>query len=242
MTGKVPRTIAGLVLLVVVALATVAARIPHAREWAERSVAAAGLVSSSHWLAFCAGQVLVAICAVLPASLMAVAAGAAYGTVDGFLISAACTMLGGWIGFLLSRSMLRPWIARWIGKYGASARFDDAIAQEGWRFVCLLRISPLMPFAATSYGLGLTRIGQRAYLLGTLASLPALAGYVAIGAFGREGVTLGLAQAGPVQWIVPVLGVVAILVAAARVKRLINRVARPLPAEPGRVVEPVSGR
>ena len=56
--------------------------------------------------------------------------------------------------------------------------------------VTLLRISPVMPFALTSYGLGLTRISQRDFLAGTLASLPSLAGYVALGALGKEGLRL----------------------------------------------------
>jgi uncharacterized membrane protein YdjX (TVP38/TMEM64 family) len=56
------------------------------------------------------------------------------------------------------------------------------LAQDGWRLVCVLRVSPVMPFAMTSYALGLTGISQRAYLLGTLAALPALLGYVTVGA------------------------------------------------------------
>lgn len=224
-TARTVRVTIGFVLLAVLSAATLAARFPRTREWIERMVGQIGVLSTDHWLAFAIGQVLIAACAILPASLMAIAAGAAYGMVNGLLLSAACTMLGGWLAFLLSRSMLRPWVARLVARYGASARFDDAIADEGWRFVCLLRISPVMPFAATSYGLGLTRISQRAYLLGTLASLPALASYVAVGAFGRAGLALGYGQKGPLQWIVPVLGIVAILIAVARVKRLIDRAA-----------------
>jgi uncharacterized membrane protein YdjX (TVP38/TMEM64 family) len=208
-------------------MATVATRLPRARNGVVQLVGRIDATSTHHWLAFCGGQVLIAASGILPASLMAVAAGAAYGMAKGLMTSAICTLLGGWLAFLLSRSMLRPWIARLIGRFGASARFDDAIASEGWRFVCLLRISPVMPFAVTSYGLGLTRISQRAYLLGTLASLPALASYVALGAFGREGVALGRAQAGPLQWILPLLGVIAVFVAVARVKRLIDKAGGP---------------
>lgn len=231
MTGKTPRAVVGIVLLLGLGAATLAARFPRSRDWAWRLIDQAGALPSDHWLAFCGGQILIAACGILPASLMAMAAGAGFGMARGLAMSAACTMLGGWLAFSLSRSMLRPWIARLIGRHGASARFDDAIASEGWRFVCLLRISPVMPFAATSYGLGLTRIGQRAYLLGTLASLPALIAYVALGAFGREAIALGRADAGPLRWIVPVVGVAAILAAVARLKWLMGKAAARVPAE-----------
>ena len=38
-----------------------------------------------------------------------------------------------------------------------------------------------MPFVATSYLLGLSAISLRDYMLGTLAALPALLGYVSLG-------------------------------------------------------------
>ena len=44
----------------------------------------------------------------------------------------------------------------------------------------LLRISPVMPFAATSYMFGLSSIDPRGYILGTPASLPSLCGNVLI--------------------------------------------------------------
>ena len=53
----------------------------------------------------------------------------------------------------------------------------------------LLRASPLTPFVATSYLLGLSAISVRDYMLGTLAALPALLGYVSLGAFARAGLS-----------------------------------------------------
>ena len=129
-------------------------------------------------------------------------------------------MIGGWIAFLLARSILRPWIARLVARFPASARFDEAVATEGWRFVMLMRVSPVMPFAATSYGLGLTRVETGAYLIGTLASLPALVLYVAIGAFGRIGLGFDRLPTGPVQLLLPALGVAAIVIAVMRLRGL----------------------
>jgi uncharacterized membrane protein YdjX (TVP38/TMEM64 family) len=222
---------AGALFLLLIAAMGIA-RWPHARLWVQRL--AGGEIPTLGVASFGALQLGVAAFGILPASLMAIAAGASYGMWLGALISAAGTLLGGWIAFLLSRSVLRPFIARIVARYPASARFDEAVATEGWRFVCLMRMSPVMPFAATSYGLGLTRIGQRAYLLGTLASLPALFGYVALGAFGRAGLAAGHGQAGPLQWLLPVFGVAALVVAVWRLKRLVQPTPDVASDQPGR--------
>jgi uncharacterized membrane protein YdjX (TVP38/TMEM64 family) len=56
-----------------------------------------------------------------------------------------------------------------------------------------------MPFVATGYLLGLSAISLRDYMLGILAALPALLGYVSLGAFSRAGVSASTGAAGPFQ-------------------------------------------
>jgi uncharacterized membrane protein YdjX (TVP38/TMEM64 family) len=168
------------------------------------------------WLMFGAAQIGVAALGVLPASLMAAGAGAAFGFGPGFLLSSIGTMTGGWLAFALSRSALRPFIARLLER-GPAMAFDRAIADDGWRFVCLLRVSPLMPFAATSYGLGLTGVSHRAFLKGTLASFPALAGYVAVGAFAS------IPGAGLLHMAFIGAGVAATLALGLRINTLLRR-------------------
>jgi uncharacterized membrane protein YdjX (TVP38/TMEM64 family) len=133
------------------------------------------------WLVFLAIQIVVSASGFIPASLIGVAAGLAYGTYIGFLLSAAGTLTGGCIAFQLSRSWMRPFVQKFVSERQYLTRLDEAISREGWWLVCLLRVSPSMPFAATSYALGLTRIGLVPYLMGSLASLPALFGYVILG-------------------------------------------------------------
>jgi uncharacterized membrane protein YdjX (TVP38/TMEM64 family) len=101
-------------------------------------------------------------------------------------------------------------------------KFDDAVARNGWRFVCLMRVSPLMPFAATSYGLGLTGIDSRQFLLGTLASLPALLGYVATGAFARAGLTITQSDTSLLQGTMLALGLVATIFGGLRIQRMLR--------------------
>jgi uncharacterized membrane protein YdjX (TVP38/TMEM64 family) len=152
-----------------------------------QTVSGAGPVG---WALFTLAQTAVAMAGVVPASLMGIAAGAVYGVWQGSLMAGVGTILGGLFAFMLARSLLRPWVERLLAARadGRLVGLEAAVMRDGWRFVCLLRISPIMPFAMTSYALGLTRIAELDYFLGTLAALPALVGYVAIGALTNHGI------------------------------------------------------
>jgi uncharacterized membrane protein YdjX (TVP38/TMEM64 family) len=168
-------------------------------------------------------QIVIAASGILPASMIAVAAGATFGIVQGFALCAASTMVGGFLAFLLARSVLRPWIARWSERQPAFARLDRAIAAGDWKVACLIRLSPVMPFAATSYGLGLTRMTPANFMLGMVASLPALLGYVSLGALGKAGVTEG---SGARTWLSALtlgIGIIASLLLAAYLRSLLCR-------------------
>ncbi len=188
--------------------------IGNASAWTEVAVNWARSAGPAGWAAFVAGQMLVAMVGIVPASLLGIAAGAVYGLFGGFVLAAAGTMLGGWLAFLLARSLLRPFVQRLLARRSPEsrlARLDAEVARDGWRFVCLLRISPVMPFAVTSYALGLTEIAPADYLAGTLASLPALFGYVAVGALARYSVATaaGGPSSGPFSWVLITIGVAA---------------------------------
>ena len=142
--------------------------------------------------AFAAACFIAALAGIVPGALLGLASGAVFGLAGGFAAASAGIFAGAWAAFGLSRSYLRPLIAAWLIRSGALARLDNAVSAEDWRLVALLRVSPVMPFSLTSYALGLSGIGPRAYLLGTLASLPALLGYVALGAFGGDGARCAL--------------------------------------------------
>jgi len=161
-------------------------------------------------------QVLVAVSGVLPASLLGVAAGAIYGLVPGFLLAAVGTMAGAVVAFFLSRSLFRPTIERLIASRPRLRNFDALIAQDSWGLVCLLRISPVMPFSVTSYMLGLSSIELRSYTIGTLASLPALCGYVFIGTLADASLSAWMTGAGPRRWILFGIGGAATMVLTIR--------------------------
>jgi uncharacterized membrane protein YdjX (TVP38/TMEM64 family) len=188
-------------------------------------------LGSVGWPAAMFVQLLIALCGIVPASIGALGAGLLYGTVEGFLLCGGATLAGAMLAFMLSRSMFRPLITAMLARRPRLARLDEAVTLEGWRLVSLLRISPVMPFALTSYALGLTSLPMRDYLVGTLASLPALLLYVVLGDLTGEGVASLSAGAGQaLHRTLLVLAVAATVLLALLLGRILRR-ALALPAE-----------
>ncbi len=175
------------------------------------------------WLAMAAAQVAIAASGILPASLIGIAAGAVFGLPIGFLVAALSTLVGAALAFALSRSMFRPMIERRLARSPRLARIDRAVDRDGWKLVFLLRMSPVMPFAATSYLLGLSAVTRRNYLLGTLGALPALAGYVFVGSLTDAGLDALQSGAGPLRLALLCLAAVATVVLTWRVGVLVRR-------------------
>src|ERR1700730_15966959 len=132
-------------------------------------------------------------------------------------------MGGDVLAFFLSRSVFRPTVERLAARRPRLRRLDSLIVRDGWKLVCMLRISPIMPFAATSYMLGMSSIGLRDYAVGTLASLPALCGYVFVGTLAEAGLSAWTRGAGPVQWALLAVGVAATLALTLRLGQIAMR-------------------
>ena len=80
-----------------------------------------------------------------------------------------------------------------------------------------------MPFAATSYSLGLSSLSAGDYLLGTVAALP---GYVRLGRLAHAGLTADAAAAGPLRPTLLAVGMVATLLLTLYGVRLVVQALR----------------
>jgi uncharacterized membrane protein YdjX (TVP38/TMEM64 family) len=169
---------------------------------------------------FIAGVCVLALIGVVPGALLGIAAGGVYGVVCGFITSAIGVLAGAIIAFSLSRSALRPLIAGGLGRRARLATLDAMVTRDAWRLVFLLRISPVMPFSLTSYALGLSGIAMRDYLIGTLAAMPPLLGYVVIGALGARGFS---SQARATHLVLLGAGILATLALTLHLMRLLRR-------------------
>ena len=95
------------------------------------------------------------------AAVLKVAAGALFGLLGGFLIALLATLLGAIIGFLLTRTALRPWVER---RFAAPlAAINRGVERDGMVYLLALRFNPLVPFFLINFGLGLTRMRLLAF-------------------------------------------------------------------------------
>ena len=124
----------------------------------------------------------------LPRAVLCVVAGAAFGTVT-IPIAIPTMTLGALIAFLTSRYLLGDFVRQRITRRALLARISNAVDQEGWRIVALVRLGAPIPGAITNYLFGLTSISAWAYGWATfLFCIPQIVLFVCLGAAGRAAV------------------------------------------------------
>lgn len=176
-------------------------------------------------LAFVAGYTAATV-ALIPGSVLTLAAGALFGIVWGTVYSLAGATLGATAAFLVSRHLARERVERRLGRDPRVERIDRAIGREGLRIVFLLRLSPALPFVLLNYALGLTRVSLRDYLVASAGMIPGTLLYVYNGRLIGEIATLGSGAAparGPGYYLVLLLGLLATLAVTVWVTRLARR-------------------
>jgi uncharacterized membrane protein YdjX (TVP38/TMEM64 family)/rhodanese-related sulfurtransferase len=166
---------------------------------------------AAHVALFALGTVLF-----IPGALFALAGGVLFGPVWGTLLNLAGATLGATAAFLVARYVAADWVRRKAG--GKLERIIKGVEAEGWRFVALTRLVPLIPFNLLNYALGLTRIPVVAYILASLICMaPGALAYSWLGYAGRE------AMAGNDAAIRYSLMGLALLAVVAFVPRLLRR-------------------
>ena len=139
----------------------------------------------------------------LPAAAMSVVGGLAYGW-WGFPLAMAGSVLGAIPPYLIGRHWLRGLLLRRVHEARLMAA-DRAIGRNAMVFVTLLRLTPILPFTAQNWLLGLTSVRTLPYIVATIVGLaPGTLAMVWIGEVG------GLASVGATRMRV-VLAVVGLL-------------------------------
>jgi len=120
----------------------------------------------------------------VPGSILGLAGGALFGPLWGALWNLSGATLGAIAAFLLARYIVRDWIARKAGE--RLKRALESAEAEGWRFVALMRLVPIVPFNVLNYALGSTRIPLSHYGVATFVCMaPGAAAYAWLGHAGR---------------------------------------------------------
>jgi uncharacterized membrane protein YdjX (TVP38/TMEM64 family) len=171
----------------------------------------------------------VAVVGMAPAWILTVAAGAIFGPWLGTAMVSIASTTGAGLAFLVARYLGRGAVERRVGRDPRFAAMDRAIAEDGWKVVALLRLSPAVPFNVQNYLYGLTGIGFWPYLLTSwVAMLPGTLLYVWLGHVGRAGLeaTGGDRSRTPAEWAALGVGLVATLAVSVYLARIARRALR----------------
>lgn len=167
-----------LICLVALAAAVVTAAVcvPHSPAALQALVASAGPMAAAGFVAIGAGLTL----AMFPGTILAAAAGLAFGPVLGCGLALAAQTFGGVLAAALARSSARGAAERVAGR--RLRRLSDLSETTGALGVAALRAAPGMPATALHYVLGLSRIRLRAVAAGlAMGAAPRIVAYALIG-------------------------------------------------------------
>jgi uncharacterized membrane protein YdjX (TVP38/TMEM64 family) len=153
-----------------------------------------------------------------PEALLTILAGFAYGFWGLPIVLVAAT-IGAGAAFLIARYLARDRVRAAMAQRRDLAAIDRAVAEEGWKIVGLLRLSPLVPFNLQNYLFGATGIPFLHFVAATFFGIiPGTALYTYLGVLGGAA-----GQTGPVKWALFGLGLVATVAVAVLIARTAKR-------------------
>jgi uncharacterized membrane protein YdjX (TVP38/TMEM64 family) len=165
-----------------------------------------------------------AVLAMVPGSLLTLAAGALFGPFVGTVTALTGSTLGAALAFAVARRLARGWVERALRGDARFEAIDRAIAAGGWKVVALLRLSPAVPFNLQNYAYGLTGIRFWPCVLSTaVAMLPATFLYASLGHAGLDAVSGGRRARTPAEWALLVVGLIATVAATVLITRLARK-------------------
>ena len=169
---------------------------------------------------------IIATVAFLPGSILTLGAGVLFGIIPGSIYVFFGATIGATLAFLVGRYLARGWISRKIEGNRKFSAIDRAVGKEGLKIVLLTRLSPVFPFNLLNYGLGITGVSLRDYVLGSVGMIPGTIMYVYIGFVAGSIADIGSetqSDVNPIaQWTIRIIG----LIATVAVTLYVTKIAR----------------
>jgi len=164
--------------------------------------------------------------AFVPGSILTMAAGAIFGLAKGTLLTFLGATVGSTFSFLVARYLARSAIERRLADRPRFRAIDRAVAKQGLKIIFLVRLSPVFPYNLLNYGLGLTRVKLRDYVLACFGMIPGTFLYVYYGkALGSLAAVAGgvAPERGAGDWALMGVGLAATVAVTAFVTHIARR-------------------
>lgn len=134
---------------------------------------------------------LIAELLAVPATPLTLSAGYLFGVQTGTAVVLLAATVAASVAFVVGKTFLRAWVEDMLLDHPKFAKLDQAIGQEGFKLLLLVRLSPIFPFALSNYLYGASSIDFVSYFWGTLLGFaPGTLAYVYTGMVGQA-LTLG---------------------------------------------------
>ncbi|MFT5442517.1 MAG: putative membrane protein YdjX (TVP38/TMEM64 family) [Myxococcota bacterium] len=172
------------------------------------------------------GAYVVGVIAFLPGALLTLTGGALFDVVQGTIYVFIAAVIGSSLAFLGARYVARNLIEDKLRQHPRFAALDAAVADQGFKIVLLLRLSPAFPFNFMNYALGLTRVSFRDYLMASVGMFPGTLLYVYYGKIAGDAAAFAAGAApdkGAAEYAVLGLGLLATIGVTAVVTRLARK-------------------
>lgn len=184
----------------------------------------AWLESYSQWVrglgaggvaAFALAYVLATLMLV-PGAAMTIAGGLAFGWWSAPLVLISAT-LGATLAFLASRYFMHARVGRMIESRPRMNAIIEAVNEEGWVALTLMRLSPLIPFNVQNYLLGITNVSTGTYFASTITGmLPGTLLGTYVGVLGRQAAQ---GETSTLQWVFLACGLAATVLVVVLISR-----------------------
>lgn len=158
----------------------------------------------------------------LPGWIFTVAAGLLFGVIGGTAVALCGATLGAALAFLVARYLIRDRVEKFSRSNPRFHAIDQAIGENGWKIVGLLRLNLLIPFNVSNYFFGITAIPFWTYVVvSAVGMFPGVLLYAYLGAIGKATLT-AKSPAGVGQYLLLGAGfaaTIAITILIARIAR-----------------------
>ncbi|MGB5713173.1 MAG: TVP38/TMEM64 family protein [Waterburya sp.] len=149
--------------------------------------------------------------AFFPGSILTLGGGAIFGLFLGSLYVFIGATIGATLAFLVGRYIARGWVSKKIAGNKKFAAIDKAVGKEGFKIVALTRLSPIFPFNLLNYGLGVTGVSLKDYVLASIGMIPGTIMYVYFGSLGNINTICnggGTGDNSTVKWAIRIIGLI----------------------------------
>jgi uncharacterized membrane protein YdjX (TVP38/TMEM64 family) len=169
--GKAQRPWGLAALLLVVTALIVAGQFFPLREW---QTALREQIRELGWLAPVAFTCFYILFAVLliPPPILSLISASLFGLGWGLLLTLFAANIAALVPFFIARTFLRRRVEAWARGHPRFEALERAIADNGFKVVLLLRLSPMFPYLLINYLLGASRLPLWKFALGTLVGMP----------------------------------------------------------------------